>query len=448
MSNKEFVSLDDYEGFLQRQIASWSSVRRTALAAAMAERWLPAYETFSASEDWGDLAVLRQSLDAAWEVVTGRMSLVDWPRLSNQVHNATPHLDDFDANEALCACVMVQYAITCCHQEDNQSPAVMAVLSGLEAVRPDLLTRDRSPARWWNEAILHRELSKQLRLIAQINIVSNLAESPDVLRSFLTDPAIIGELRPRRARKASAGLTNQMAFEMYRKMVQLDIKSAATNLDPRRNPDIATALYLAAWLGRYRRRQELITGGYGALADRIALDLLVAKNRAHDWAEQGLPAWESAARWTIDICYQNTFNGLDVGTVEEPHGYGPSLRRLWVEAKRRSLSDAEAWESIRAWAYHQPRAWSAPAKGGKKSSAALQANLAKRAAQPTAGAQRERPLAWNATGDLDVPWGAEVDGESWQVRLNDFPDELMYSLLVGGGVVGDFHDWPKTWKRE
>ena len=157
-------------------------------------------------------------------------------------------------------------------------------------------------------------------------------------------------------------------------------------------------------------------------------------------AEKDIPAWESSARWTIDLCYQNhTFNGLDVGTSEEPHGYGPSLRRLWVEAKRRGLSDQEAWESIEAWARHQPEAWRTKGKGGKKGLAVNSTTLREHLA---------RPLIWSATGDMDIPWVTEVDGQSWQVRLNDFPDEFMYSLLIGEKVVGDFHDWPKTWKRE
>ena len=442
MPNVEFNGLDDYEGFIRATIAPWSPARRIVLAAAMAERWLPAYETFSTSEDWGDLAILRRSLDAVWNTLGGRASsAVEWSHLSNQVQDVTPHMDDFDANEALCACVIVQYAIDCCTTEGNQSPTLMAVLSGLEAVQSDLLIDDRAPSRFWKRAAIRKELNKQLRLIEQVNTLVDLEDAPRALRSFLADPEMVGELRPRRKPQgASAGLANQVAFEQYRRMVQADIKGAARGLDPRKNPDLATAVYLSAWLGRYHRRKETISGGYGVLADQIASKLLVAKNRARDLAEKDLPTWESSARWKIDLCYRNSLlNGLDAGTPEEPHGYGPSLRRLWIEAKRRGLSDQEAWESIGAWARHQPEAWGTKGKGGRKrptvNSTALREHLA-------------QPLIWSATGDLDVPWATEVDGESWQVRLNDFPDELMYSLLIGGEVVGDFHDWPKTWTRE
>ena len=437
----KFDSLDDYEGFIQATIEPWSPARRIALAAAMAERWLPAYETFSIKEDWGDPIILRRSLAAVWNTLRGQTSsAVEWSRLSNQVDNITPHMDDFDANEALCACVMVQYAIDCCTTEDNQSPTQMAVLSGLEAVQSDLLVDDRAPVRFWKRAAIHKELDKQLRLIEQVNTLVDMADAPQTLRSFLADPEIAGEVRPRqKPRRGPTALTNQQAFKQYRRMVQADIKNAATRLDPRNYPDFGTMLYLSAWLGRYHRRKETIAGGYGVLADQIASNLLVARNRARDLAEKDVPAWEPAARSIIDRCYQNPLNGLDASTPEEPHGYGPSLRRLWVEAKQRGLSDQGAWESIEAWARHQPKARGTKGKGKNKgpavNSTALRDYLA-------------RPLIWSTTGDMDIPWITEIDDESWQVRLNDFPDEFMYSLLIGGEVVSDFYDWPKTWTRE
>jgi hypothetical protein len=42
--------------FLHETIEPWSPEQRVALAAAIAERWLPVYETFSAAEQWGDPA--------------------------------------------------------------------------------------------------------------------------------------------------------------------------------------------------------------------------------------------------------------------------------------------------------------------------------------------------------------------------------------------------------
>jgi hypothetical protein len=65
----------------------------------------------------------------------------------------------------------------------------------------------------------------------------------------------------------------------------------------------------------------------------------------------------------------------------------------------------------------------------------------------TLGEHLARQLTWTAAGDHDYPWGTEVDGRSWRVRLNDFPDDFMYTLLIDRDTIGPFHDWPSSWKR-
>jgi len=58
-----------------------------------------------------------------------------------------------------------------------------------------------------------------------------------------------------------------------------------------------------------------------------------------------------------------------------------------------------------------------------------------------------RAVAWAPTDDVYFPWSAQVDGAPWRVRINDFPDEPMYSLEIDGDIVGDFNDWPVQWTR-
>lgn len=434
MAGQQFKNLDQYEGFIRARIKPWSPAQRIVLAAGMAERWLHAYETFSNSENWGDPAVLRRSLDAVWNRLGGQAPFaVKWSSLSHQVQDITPHMDDFDANEALCACVMIQYAIDCCTEKDNNTPARMAVLSGLEAAQPDLLEVDPVPARMWNNSVIHKEIDKQLRLIETIQSPGGADGDYQAARALLADPQMAGEIVPREE-TGPIGRTNQEICEQYRQIIQLDIKSAGRGLDPRKNPGMAAMLYLAAWMGRYSRRKQMLSGEYGQLMDQTAIQHLLAKNRAKDLAETATPAWDANAQWTIDVCYQNPMNGLDANLPESPHGYGPSLRRLWVEAKQLNLSDAEAWEAIAAWARYQPDVWGRKNKGAATNSAALQSAFA-------------LPLNWSATGNPDIPWKTEVDGASWQIRLNDFPDEVMYSLIANGEIMGDFHDWPKAWTR-
>lgn len=57
------------------------------------------------------------------------------------------------------------------------------------------------------------------------------------------------------------------------------------------------------------------------------------------------------------------------------------------------------------------------------------------------------PVAWEHTGDGEFPYRATVDGAGLVVRVNDFPAEPLYSLLVNGRVAVDLEDWPERWRR-
>jgi hypothetical protein len=56
-------------------------------------------------------------------------------------------------------------------------------------------------------------------------------------------------------------------------------------------------------------------------------------------------------------------------------------------------------------------------------------------------------LAWEHTGDGELPYRAKVDGVELLVRVNDFPAEPLYSLLVNGQLECDLEDWPGRWVR-
>jgi hypothetical protein len=40
-----------------------------------------------------------------------------------------------------------------------------------------------------------------------------------------------------------------------------------------------------------------------------------------------------------------------------------------------------------------------------------------------------------------------VEGERWQVKVNDFPEQHLYSLLVDGVPAEEFDEWPTAWTR-
>ena len=41
-----------------------------------------------------------------------------------------------------------------------------------------------------------------------------------------------------------------------------------------------------------------------------------------------------------------------------------------------------------------------------------------------------------------------ISSNEWKVRLNDFPDEPCYTLLINDKEIMHFDDWPDFWLRE
>jgi hypothetical protein len=58
-----------------------------------------------------------------------------------------------------------------------------------------------------------------------------------------------------------------------------------------------------------------------------------------------------------------------------------------------------------------------------------------------------RPIRWEHSGDGEFPYHAEVDGRTLTVRVNDFPAEPLYTLIVDGSELLDLDDWPTVWRR-
>ncbi|GAB3840120.1 hypothetical protein ACFPIJ_34105 [Dactylosporangium cerinum] len=57
------------------------------------------------------------------------------------------------------------------------------------------------------------------------------------------------------------------------------------------------------------------------------------------------------------------------------------------------------------------------------------------------------PIRWEHSGDGEFPYHAEVDGRTLTVRVNDFPAEPLYTLIVDGSELVDLDDWPTVWRR-
>lgn len=59
-----------------------------------------------------------------------------------------------------------------------------------------------------------------------------------------------------------------------------------------------------------------------------------------------------------------------------------------------------------------------------------------------------KPVTFRETADARYPFEAEVDGATWTVRINEFPEApSLYSLVIDGEVVEELMEWPAAWTR-
>jgi hypothetical protein len=318
------------------------------------------------------------------------------------------------------------------------------VLSGLEAVVPDWEMALEEQPRLWQQVLVRRELEKQRLLVDEIKAIARFDDATiQALRKEIGRKKYLGEVTPDpEATTGPATITNQQAFERYRSVLEGDHRDGADDgwQEASAPGSYMWAMWLiTTWMARYTRRQAIVAGTYGRLADTAGVQALMARNRVLDGAETAVPDWGAELQQLLEQTLQNEHNGLDVTAYDRPHTYGPSLRCLWLEGQRAGRSGQAAWRHILTWARHRPAAWEVEDRRKAQGLAYT---------TPALGALLARPLDWQATGDPEQPWAAEVDGARWRVRLGDFPDDFMYSLLVDGQEVGSFHDWPETWRRD
>jgi hypothetical protein len=60
----------------------------------------------------------------------------------------------------------------------------------------------------------------------------------------------------------------------------------------------------------------------------------------------------------------------------------------------------------------------------------------------------EEKVNWKRGVDPNYPYETQINGDKLVIRLNDFPDETLYTLLVNEEEITSFDDWPKQWKRQ
>ena len=56
-------------------------------------------------------------------------------------------------------------------------------------------------------------------------------------------------------------------------------------------------------------------------------------------------------------------------------------------------------------------------------------------------------IVWQKNAEPNYPYFASENGNSYLMRLNDFPSESLYTLIVNDVEVEDLDDWPEQWIR-
>jgi hypothetical protein len=61
----------------------------------------------------------------------------------------------------------------------------------------------------------------------------------------------------------------------------------------------------------------------------------------------------------------------------------------------------------------------------------------------------KRDVAWQTASQNDeyIVFIGEVEKSQWKIRINDFPDEPLYTLIVDGKEKLHFDDWPEFWEK-
>ncbi len=62
-------------------------------------------------------------------------------------------------------------------------------------------------------------------------------------------------------------------------------------------------------------------------------------------------------------------------------------------------------------------------------------------------ARTSRAVTWEETDSAEYPLRTLLDGHETRLRINDFPDEPLFSVIVAGQSVGELEDWPPAWRK-
>ncbi len=154
-----------------------------------------------------------------------------------------------------------------------------------------------------------------------------------------------------------------------------------------------------------------------------------------------------ARRWEIELAIEQMRDQCDRKLLSQRnlHVFGsafvPSVEWLKNQAKQRGLDETAQYESVLQWVL-RPDLYSYKwlESGGAEF---------KRLERFKKGDPQllKNTVEFSGTDNPEWPLRAIVKGKTWDIRVNEFPDFPLYSLLIDGVDVMDFENWPKRWDR-
>lgn len=67
--------------------------------------------------------------------------------------------------------------------------------------------------------------------------------------------------------------------------------------------------------------------------------------------------------------------------------------------------------------------------------------------RPISARRTATAIRWEHTSDAEFPYRVLVDGHTHTIRINDFPAEPLFTLLIDGQEIEDLEDWPRGYGR-
>jgi hypothetical protein len=153
-----------------------------------------------------------------------------------------------------------------------------------------------------------------------------------------------------------------------------------------------------------------------------------------------------ARRWEIELSIAQMRDPCDRELLSQRnlHKFGsvavPPLEWLKAQAKQRGLDEIAQYESVLQWVLRPDLYSYRWVDGGAEF---------KRLKHFKKGDPKllKNAVEFSGTKNPECPLRALVKGQIWDIRVNEFPDLPLYSLLIDGIEAMDFDNWPKRWSR-